>query len=337
MRPFDYERPRRVEAALAAVEQTPGAVYLGGGTNLVDLMRLGVVEPECLVDVTGLPCDRIEEDGGGLRIGAAVRIGDLAAHPAVRRRFPMLAQAALRGGSGQIMNMATVAGNLLQRTRCPYFNDVTKPCNKREPGSGCPARNGEHRNLAIIGHSAACVATHPSDLAVALAALDATVCVEGVAGPRRVPLTGLYRPPGDDPRRDTVLEPADLITGIEVPAPRVTARSRYRKVSDRASFAFAVVSVAVVLDLGVRNDGETGGLAEGRAVRDCRIVFGGIAPMPWRAVRAEEELRGARAAEPDFARAARAELAAARPLRDNAFKVPLARNLLVRTLTELME
>jgi len=323
MRPFDYDRPRHVDAALAAMRGSPGAMYLGGGTNLVDLMRLGVLTPDRLVDVRGLPLDRIEETGdGGLLIGAAVRGTDLAAHEAVRRRYPVLAQATLSAGSGQLRNMATVAGNLLQRTRCPYFADVTRPCNKREPGSGCPAREGAHRDLAIVGYSAACVATHPSDLAVALAVLDAVVRVEGEAGPRRVPLSGLYRPPGDDPRRDTVLEHADLITGIEVP-PAGTSRSRYRKVTDRGSFAFAVVSVAVALDL------------DGGLVRDCRIAFGGIAPMPWRATRAEEALRGAEAVELNFARAARAEPAGARPLRDNGFKVPLARNLLTRTLTEL--
>lgn len=328
MRPFDYDRPRHVDAALATMRDAPGAMYLGGGTNLVDLMRRGVLAPERLVDVTGLPCDRVDvADDGGLTIGAAVRIADLAAHWTVRRRYPALALAALRIGSGQIMNMATVAGNLLQRTRCPYFQDVTKPCNKREPGSGCPAREGEHRNLAIIGYSDACVATHASDLAVALLALDAAVLIEGVGGPRRVPIADLYLPPGDDPRRETVLAPADLITAIEVPAPSPTARSRYRKVSDRASFAFAVVSVAVALDLG----------EDGRAVRDCRIAFGGIAPRPWRAARAERELRGAEPVEGEFARAARAELASARPLRDNAFKLPLARNLLVRTLIELTE
>jgi len=323
MRPFDYDRPRHVDAALATMRDAPGAMYLGGGTNLVDLMRLGVLTPDRLVDVRGLPLDRIEETGdGGLLIGAAVRGADLAAHEAVRRRYPVLAQAALSAGSGQLRNMATVAGNLLQRTRCPYFTDITKPCNKRELGSGCPAREGEHRDLAIVGHSAACVATHPSDLAVALAALDAVVLVAGVAGPRRVPLSGLYRPPGDDPRRDTVLEHADLVTGIELP-PAGTARSRYRKVTDRSSFAFAVVSVAVALDL------------DGGLVRDCRIALGGVAPMPWRATRAEEALRGAEAVELNFARVARTEPAGARPLRDNAFKVPLVRNLLTRTLTEL--
>lgn len=323
MRPFDYDRPGRVDAAVAAVRDAPGAMYLGGGTNLVDLMRLGVLEPELLVDVRGLPFDRVEETGdGGLLIGAAVRGTDLAAHEAVRRRYPVLAQAVLSGGSGQLRNMATVAGNLLQRTRCPYFTDITKPCNKRELGSGCPAVEGVHRNLAIVGYSPACVATHPSDLAVALAVLDAVVRVEGAAGPRRIPLTGLYRRPGDDPRRDTVLEHADLITGIEVPGPG-GLRSRYRKVTDRTSFAFAVVSVAAVLDV-----------AEG-TVRDCRIAFGGIAPMPWRATAAEAMLRGADATEENLVRAAGAEPAGAHPLRDNAFKVPLARNLLTRTLTEL--
>ncbi|GLW09259.1 FAD-binding molybdopterin dehydrogenase [Microtetraspora sp. NBRC 13810] len=325
MRPFVYERAEEARSAVAAVADRPDAMYLGGGTNLVDLMRLGVAEPARLVDVSRLPYDTVGvRPDGALRIGAAVRNSDLAAHPAVRRAHPLLAQALLAGASGQVRNMATVGGNLLQRTRCAYFQDITKPCNKRNPGSGCPAREGDHRNLAIIGHSEACVATHPSDMAVALAALDAVVHLEGRDGPRTLPLTELYRLPGDDPRRDTVLDPADLITEVTVPALSFGGRSHYRKVRDRASFAFAVVSVAAALDVA------------GGVVRDCRIAFGAIAPVPWRARRAEEALRGAPATEDAFAAAARAELGQARPLRDNAFKVPLARNLLVRTLTELV-
>jgi len=210
----------------------PGAAFLGGGTNLVDLMKLGVVAPDMLVDVTGLLPDRIErtvkrdgEVGGGLRIGAGVRNSDLAADPQVRAEFPVLAQAVLAGASGQLRNMATVGGNLLQRTRCLYFQDVTKPCNKRMPGSGCPARAGDHRNLPILGGSPHCVATHPSDMAVALAALDALVHVEGAAGPRAIPLSGLYRLPGDEPDRETTLERGDLITAVEIPARRYAANS----------------------------------------------------------------------------------------------------------------
>ncbi|MEU9889938.1 xanthine dehydrogenase family protein subunit M [Sphaerisporangium sp. NPDC051011] len=331
MRPFAYERPADVRSAVATLEAGletgADAMYLGGGTNLVDLMRLGVARPGTLVDVTRVASATIEETAdGGLLIGAGVRNGDLAAHPLVRRRYPMLAQAVLSGASGQIRNMATVGGNLLQRTRCSYFQDVTKPCNKRAPGSGCPARTGDHRNLAILGHSESCVATHPSDMAVALAAIGVTVHVEGPGGARTVPMPGLHRLPGEDPSRDTVLSPGDLITAVELPALPMAARSRYRKVRDRASFSFAVVSVAAALDL----DGE------GR-VRDCRIALGAVAHVPWRAESAEAALRGAPATEEEFARAADAEMRGARPLRLNAFKVPLARNLLVRVLADLAE
>jgi xanthine dehydrogenase YagS FAD-binding subunit len=323
MMPFSYERAEDAAGAVAAHDGRR-VMYLGGGTNLVDLMRLGVERPAHLVDVTRLPHDRIEETpDGGLRIGAAVRNGDLAASEPVRRRHPLLAQALLQGASGQLRNLATVGGNLLQRTRCPYFQDVSKPCNKRAPGSGCPAREGEHRNLAILGHSAACVATHPSDMAVALAALGAQVHVEGPGGPRTIPMPGLHRLPGDEPQRDTVLEPAELITAVTLPPPLAHARSAYRKVRERSSFAFALVSVAAVVDV------------EGGVVRDCRIALGGVAHAPWRAERAEAALRGAPAGEEAFGRAADAELAAAQPLRDNAYKVTLARNVLVRTLTEL--
>ncbi|GAA2397290.1 xanthine dehydrogenase family protein subunit M [Nonomuraea africana] len=324
MRPFEYRRATDARSAVGALRGRADAMYLGGGTNLVDLMRLGVATPAVLVDVSRATSDAIEESGDGdLLIGAGVRNSDLAAHPVVRRRYPMLAQAVLAGASGQIRNMATVGGNLLQRTRCSYFQDVAKPCNKHRPGSGCPAREGDHRNLAIIGHSASCVATHPSDMAVALAALGATVHIEGADGPRTVPMPGLHRLPGDEPDRDTVLEPGDLITAVELPALPFAAVSRYRKVRDRASFAFAVVSVAAALDL-----------ADG-VVRDCRIALGGVAHVPWRAAMAESALRGAPATAAEFSRAADLELAAARPLPENAFKVPLARNVLVRTLSEL--
>ncbi|GII58339.1 FAD-binding molybdopterin dehydrogenase [Planotetraspora thailandica] len=325
MRPFTYERAADVRSAVA-VCAAGDAAYLGGGTNLVDLMRLGVATPAVLVDVTRLPFDRIEEtEEGGLLIGAGVRNSDLAADSRVRRRHPMLAQAVVAGASGQIRNMATVAGNLLQRTRCAYFQDVTKPCNKREPGSGCPARRGEHRNLAVLGHSDACVATHPSDMAVPLAALGAVVHIEGPGGSRQVPMPGFHRLPGDRPERDTVLEPGELVTAVEVPPLAFGARSRYRKVRDRASFAFAVVSVAAALDV-----------ADGM-VRDCRIALGGVAHVPWRAELAEAELCGGPATEAAFTRAAGLEMAQARPLERNAFKVPLAANVLVRTLIDLVE
>jgi xanthine dehydrogenase YagS FAD-binding subunit len=326
VRPFRYERPVDAAAAVALLAGSPRARFLGGGTNLVDLMRLGVEEPDLLVDVSGLPYDRIETSaGGGLRIGAAVRNSDLASDRLVRERYPVLAEALLDGASGQLRNLATVGGNLLQRTRCRYFQDVTKPCNKRDPGSGCPAREGEHRNLALLGWSERCVATHPSDMAVALAALDAVVLVDGPRGPRSIPLTELHRLPGEEPQRDAVLERDELITVVELPALDLARRSRYVKVRERASFAFAVVSVAAALDV---DDG---------TVRDVRVALGGVAHKPWRATLVEATLRGAAATPESFARAAEAELAQARPLRDNAYKLPLARNLLVRTLLDLTE
>jgi xanthine dehydrogenase YagS FAD-binding subunit len=326
MRPFAYERARDAAGALAASTEVPDARYLAGGTNLVDLMKLGVEQPARLVDVSRLPMDAVDELGdGGLRIGANVRNSDLAVSAAVRERYPLLSQALLSGASGQLRNRATVAGNLLQRTRCAYFQDVSKPCNKRAPGSGCPAREGDHRNLAILGHSPACVATHPSDMAVAMVAIGGEVHVLGPRGTRTISLGGLHRLPGGEPERDTVLGPGDLITAIELTPLRFARRSRYRKVRDRASFSFAVASLAAAVDV-----------ADG-TVRDSRIAFGGLAHAPWRALRAEEVLRGAPATRESFARAAEAELEQALPLRDNAFKVPLARNLLVRTLTELCE
>jgi CO/xanthine dehydrogenase FAD-binding subunit len=320
--PFRYERATDMRSAIAAI--VDGAKFLGGGTNLVDLMRLGVETPAALVDVTRLPFDDIDATAeGGLRIGAGVRNSDLAADRRVRTRYPVLAEALLAGASGQLRNLATTGGNLLQRTRCPYFQDVTKPCNKREPGTGCPAREGDHANLAVIGHSEHCVATHPSDMAVALAALDASVHVEGPAGERAIPLVEFHRLPGETPQRDTVLEPAELIVAVEIPPLELARRSSYRKVRERASFAFALVSVAAALDVA---DGE---------IRDVRIAFGGLAHKPWRAFRAEDALRGGAADERAFERAADAELEHAEPLRDNAYKVPLARKTLVRTLLEL--
>jgi xanthine dehydrogenase YagS FAD-binding subunit len=324
LKPFRYERARDEGSAVASLAAIPGAKFLGGGTNLVDLMRLGVESPDLLVDVTRLPYGRIDAtDEGGLRIGAGVRNSDLAADPRVRTRYPALAEALLAGASGQLRNVATTGGNLLQRTRCAYFQDVTKPCNKREPGTGCPAREGEHRNLAIIGHSEHCVATHPSDMAVALAAFDAIVRVVGPAGEREIPLVDFHRLPGDMPQRDTELDRDELIVAVDVPALAVAANSRYRKVRERASFSFALVSVAAALDV-----------ADGN-VRDVRIAFGGLAHRPWRAYAAEEVLRNSAANEEVFERAADAELAQAEPLRDNGYKVELARNTLIRTLVEL--
>lgn len=327
MREFRYERAASPSGAVDTVTAAgTDTVYLGGGTNLVDLMRLGVARPTRVVDVSGLPLNGLETlPGGGLLIGAAVRNSVLGSDPQVRGNYPALSQALLAGASGQLRNMATVAGNLLQRTRCGYFSDVTKPCNKREPGTGCPARTGVHRDLAIIGHSDACIATHPSDMAVALSALDARVHVLGGDGARVLSLDELYRLPGESPQWDTTLRHGDLITGVELPPPSpLWERSGYRKARDRASYAFAAGAVAVAV-----------AVTDGR-VDDVRIAFGAIAARPWRARIAERELIGGPADAGRIGAALDLELAHARPLPDNAFKVPLSRRLAVSTLLGLI-
>ncbi|HEX4723927.1 MAG TPA: xanthine dehydrogenase family protein subunit M [Pseudonocardiaceae bacterium] len=327
MRPFDFRTAQDAATAVRTVAADPSAVFLGGGTNLVDHLKLGVASPDLVVDVTGVTSDRIEKRGDRLWIGAAVRNSVLAADPRVRRRYPMLAEALLAGASGQLRNMATTGGNPLQRTRCVYFQDVTTPCDKRQPGSGCSAIGGYTRYHAVLGASEHCVATHPSDMAVALTALDATVHVLGRAGERTLPFGDLHRLPGDQPDRDTVLEHGDLITAIELPALPLAARSRYRKVRDRASYAFALVSVAAALDV---VDG---------TVRDVRLAFGGVAHKPWRARRAEDVLRGAPATDATYRAAAQAELADARALDGvdggNGFKIPLVARTMVAVLGEL--
>ncbi|MDG5805953.1 xanthine dehydrogenase family protein subunit M [Streptomyces ossamyceticus] len=326
MREFDYRRAHDVPGALALLDADPEARFLGGGTNLVDLMKTGVERPVRLVDIRDLPLDRVESTrDGGLRIGATVTNSDLAAHPEIRRRYPALTQAVLAGASGQLRNMATVGGNLLQRTRCGYFADVTKPCNKRVPGSGCPALEGEHHNHAVLGASEHCVATHPSDMGVALAAFDAVVSYAAPDGPGALPFADFYLPVGDTPHRETALPPGALITGVTLPPAPVAARSRYRKVRERASYAFAIGSIAAALDV------------QGGVVHDVRLAFGAVASRPWRARTAERLLIGATADAETFAAAADAELAAARPLSHNAYKVTLMRNLVVAELTRLTE
>ncbi|WP_243789316.1 xanthine dehydrogenase family protein subunit M [Saccharopolyspora gloriosae] len=321
MNPFDYEQATDVAHAVGAVTRNPGAVFLAGGTNLVDHLKLGVSDPELLVDVSRLPLDEVRELPDGVRVGAAVRNSDLAAHPLIRRRFPVLAQALLAGASGQLRNLATTGGNLMQRTRCPYFQDVTTPCNKRRPGAGCSAIGGHHRDAAILGTSQHCVATHPSDMAVAMAALDGVVRVQGDGGERGIPVAEFHRLPGDEPQRDTVLRHGELITAVDLPG--TASRSVYRKVRERASYAFALVSVAAVVEV------------EDGVVREARIALGGVAHKPWRATQAEDALRGAVVGEQVFRDAAEAELAAAAPLAGNAFKVPMARNTLVAALRQL--
>ncbi|MGW3302644.1 FAD binding domain-containing protein [Streptomyces rubiginosohelvolus] len=324
MREFGYQRAHDVTGAVTLLAADPDARYLGGGTNLVDLMKTGVERPALLVDVRELPLDRIEPTAdGGLRIGATVTNSDLAVHPEVRRQYPALTQALLAGASGQLRNMATVGGNLLQRTRCGYFTDLSQPCNKRSPGSGCPAVSGEHHNHAVLGASGHCVAVHPSDMGVALTALDAVVSYESADGPGEVPITDFYLPVGDTPHRETALPPGALITHVTLPAAPVAARSRYRKVRERASYAFAIGSVAAAL-----------AVEDGR-VREARLALGAVASRPWRARAAEAVLTGAPADGATFAAAADAELAAARPLPHNGYKVTLMRNLVVSVLTEL--
>ncbi len=326
MKPYSYQRAEDVDGAVAALVEQPNAKFLAGGTNLVDLMKLGVEEPDALVDVRRLTSDHVEDlDDGGLRIGAAVPNSVLAADRKIRTRYPALSQALLSGASGQLRNLATTGGNLLQRTRCVYWQDVTTPCNKREPGSGCSAIEGHNKNHAILGASEHCVATHPSDMAVAMYALDAFVVVHGPDGERRFPIEELHRLPGDEPQRDTTLEHGELITAVDLPPLDLAANSKYRKVRERASYAFALVSVAAALDV------------EDGVVRDVRIALGGVAHKPWRATKAEEALRGEPANEANFHAAADIELEDAQPLRDNAFKIPLARNIIARTLLDLSE
>jgi xanthine dehydrogenase YagS FAD-binding subunit len=315
MKELGYVRASDPAQAVATVADDPDARFLAGGTNLVDHLKLGIATPGTLVDVGHLPLDGLEDLDGGLRVGANVRNSDLAADPRVRTRWPVVSRALLAGASGQIRNQATTAGNLLQRTRCVYFQDLTTPCNKREPGTGCSAAEGYGRYNAILGASAQCVTVHPSDLAIALAAVDATVLALGPDGQRRIPAAGLHRLPGDAPDRDTVLQHGELITAVELPASAAARRSTYVKVRDRASFAFALVSAAVGLDL-----------ADDGTVRDVRIAWGGVAHKPWRAARAEDALRGRPLTAAAVRAAAELELEAAAPGPGADYKVPMVRN-----------
>ena len=323
MTPFTYARAASASDAVqrAAVA---GAKFLGGGTNLVDLMRETIERPSALIDVSRLSAAITERDGGGLLIDAATRNTAIAEHRAVRERYPVLSRAILAGASAQIRNMATLGGNLLQRTRCAYFfDDEGSRCNKRTPGQGCDAVDGFNRNHAILGASPSCVATHPSDMAVALEVLDAVVHLSGTGGERTVSLDALHRLPGDRPDIETELAPGELITGVELPALPLYARSTYRKVRDRSSYAFALVSVAAALEV---KDG---------AVSDVRIALGGVAHKPWRAWKAEQALRGGPATGDAFRAAAQAELTDAKPLSHNAFKIELATRTIVAVLNEL--
>jgi len=320
---FDYARARSATDAIDRAAAGLDPRYLGGGTNLVDLMRETIERPRTVIDVTGLADEIVEQPDGNILIGAAVKNTALAEHRLIRTRYPMLARAILAGASAQIRNMATVGGNLLQRTRCYYFYDGAARCNKRAPGSGCDARDGFNRIHAILGASPACVATHPSDMCVALTALDAIVHVEGPEGARRIPFGEFHLLPGDRPEIETVLKPFELITAVELPEASVSPRGAYRKVRDRASYAFALVSVAAALDV-----------ADGK-VSAARIALGGVAHKPWRAHKAEAALIGGAVTLEAFRAAAESELVDAQPLRDNGFKIELATRTIVAVLQEL--
>jgi xanthine dehydrogenase YagS FAD-binding subunit len=328
MNNFTYLRATDATSAvnLLAANSSQGAAarFLAGGTNLVDLMREGVENTHALVDITRAPLSEVQElSDGGLRIGALVRNSHLAAHPLVRERYSLLSQAILNGASAQLRNMATTGGNIMQRTRCYYFYDTASRCNKRAAGSGCDAIEGFNRIHAILGTSPQCIATHPSDMCVALAALDATVNVMGPAGERSLPFSEVHRLPGNAPQTDTNLQPGELITSIDLPASTAGLTSVYRKVRDRASYAFALVSVAAALKV---DDG---------IIQEVRIALGGVAHKPWRATIAEQLLRGAAPTSESFAIAAEAELAPAIPRRGNAFKIELAKRMIAAALSEL--
>jgi xanthine dehydrogenase YagS FAD-binding subunit len=332
MKPFDYSAPGSLDEATRAAAR-PGTRFIAGGTTLVDLMKLEVETPEHLVDLNPLgerdpSLGSVSElPNGGLRIGALARMSDVAWNARVKERYPVLSQALLLAASGQVRNMASMAGNLLQRTRCPYFRDTATPCNKREPGSGCSAIQGFNRSHAILGTSEHCIATHPSDPAVALVALGATIRVRGVgaqpSAERTIPIADLHLLPGTHPERETVLKPDEVITSIDLTPLPFARRSLYLKVRDRASYAFALASAAVALDI-----------ANG-AIRDARVALGGVATKPWRSTAAERALIGRRATPAAFRSAADAALRGAVPRRDNAFKIELAKRTLVRALTEV--
>ena len=327
MNRFDYIRPTNAAEAIAAASQ-PGSAYLAAGTNLLDLMKGGAARPERLVDITRLPgLDRIDRlADGGLRIGALVRNADLAYDAGLQRSFPAVAEALLSGASPQLRNAATLGGNLLQRTRCPYFYDTASACNRRAPGSGCDALKGENRLHAVLGWSEHCIATHPSDLCVPLVALDAVVELEGPDGSREVALEALHCLPGDTPERETVLRPGELILAVRLPpqGADLARHARYLKVRERTSFAFAVVSAFAGLEL------------DGGTIRTARLALGGVAARPWRARAAEAALEGAPATVETFARAADLALAEATPSGENAFKIELARRLIVRALKDAL-
>ncbi len=320
---FHYARATDVADAVRQIAADPSAKFIAGGTNMIDLMKEDVERPSRLIDISRLPLKTVEETAnGGLRIGALVPNSDLAYHPLVAQRYPMLASAILAGASAQLRNMASTGGNLLQRTRCYYFYDIATPCNKREPGSGCPAIAGLNRMHAILGASEACIATHPSDMCVALAALDATVHVAGPAGARAIAFSDFHRLPGNTPQRDTNLQPNEIVTAVELPAQGFATNYTYLKIRDRLSYAFALVSVAAALEL------------EGNTIKEARLALGGVAHKPWRDPSAEAALRGHAASQSTFTGAADLLLRDAKSFEHNAFKIDLARRAIVRALTQ---
>jgi xanthine dehydrogenase YagS FAD-binding subunit len=320
---FEYSRSSDVADAVRQMAASPAAKFVAGGTNLVDLMKMDVERPAKLIDITRLPLDTVEETaGGGLRIGALVRNSDLAYHPLVEQRFPMLSSAVLAGASQQLRNMASTGGNLLQRTRCAYFYDIATPCNKREPGSGCSAIDGLNRMNAILGTSDACIAVHPSDMCVALVVLEAKVHVTGLRGERVIAIADFHRLPADTPQRDTNLEADELVTSVELPPRGFATNYTYLKIRDRLSYAFALVSVAVGLEL------------EGGAIKEARFALGGVAHKPWRDPRAEAALRGRAVGEATFAEAADLVLSEAKGFEHNTFKIDLARRAIIRALSQ---
>ncbi|MBJ9975831.1 xanthine dehydrogenase family protein subunit M [Pseudomonas sp. S75] len=321
MTPFSYHRPTTIDEALNCAGA--GSRFIAGGTNLVDLMKENIERPERLIDLSLLGMDQVQSTPeGGLLIGALVSNADLAWHPLIEQHYPLLSEAILAGASPQLRNMASTGGNLLQRTRCYYFYDTGTPCNKREPGTGCPARAGLNRIHAILGASDACVATHPSDMCVALAALEAVVHVQGLDGTRSIAFKDFHRLPGDAPQRDNQLAEGELITAIELPRAHFASHYRYLKIRDRASYAFALVSVAAALRL------------DGGRIQEARLALGGVAHKPWRDAAAEEALRGQLVCEALFTQVARSILQHAEPLAHNAFKVELAERAIVRALME---
>jgi xanthine dehydrogenase YagS FAD-binding subunit len=324
MRPLSYVRAADADTAIAMVAERPDSAFLAGGTTEVDLVRQGVLRPGLLVDINDLPLTGVEDlPGGGLRIGALARMSDVARVPGVVARFPVISQALLLGASAQLRNMASMGGNLCQRVRCSYFRDATSPCNKRKPGSGCAAMDGFHRGHAILGTSGTCIAVHPSDVAVALTALDAVVHTRGPGGERAIGIDDFFLLPGDTPEREHPLEHGELITAIEVPAASIARRSVYLKFRDRESYEFALVSVAAAVDI-----------ADG-AITGVRLALGGVGAKPWRARRAEHRPLGRPATTDSFADAAGQELAMATPRPMNAFKVELAKRAIMRSLTTL--